>query len=140
MGVQHHTRKDGVDRFVPVRKGDIIDALINSKQLTSESENETFRELCKLLASIFHYEYFELLERLRNDYYYFSPEVAPHAAVDRGRLESTYADLVQSLDKVLKEANFVELPHDEIGDLHRRRTVLRVEVKAPLDSFREVRF
>jgi len=138
--VQHHTEQDGLDQFVPVRKSDIIDALLKSEELASESEREEFRQLCKILASIYHYEYFGLLERLRNDYYYFSPEVAPHAVVDRALLENSYADLVRSLDKVLKGANFVELPHKDIGDLHRRRSVLRVEVRAPLDDFREVRF
>ncbi len=105
-----------------------------------DAERETFRRLCAMLASIYHYEYFAALERLRNDYYYFNPEIAPHAALDRGSVERCYADLVQTLDTVLKEANFVELPHAEIGEAHSRRTVLRVEVKAPLDDFREVRF
>ena len=29
-----------------------------------------------MLAAIYHYEYFETLERLRDDYYYFNPAVA----------------------------------------------------------------
>ena len=93
-----------------------------------------------MLAAIFHYDYFQTLERLRNDYYYFSPEVAPHAALDRASRERCYGDLVQSLEQVLKEANFTELPHAEVGDAHRRRVGQRVEVEAPLDDFREIRF
>ena len=60
--------------------------------------------------------------------------------MDRDEIERAYADLLQSLDLVLKDANFVELPHRDVADAHRQRTVLRVEVKAPLDEFREVRF
>ena len=52
-------------------------------------------------------------------------------------IERSYTDLVQSLDGVLKDANFTELPHAEIGDAHRRRTVLPVEVNAELSDFRE---
>ena len=59
---------------------------------------------------------------------------------DQALTERAYADLVQSLDRVLKVANFVELSHAEIGDAHSRRTVLPVEVHAALDDFREVRF
>src|SRR6202040_2275494 len=92
-------------------------------------EREKFRRLCAMIASIYHYEYFAALERLRSDYYYFNPEIAPHAALDHASLET-----------VLKDANFVELPHAEIGAAHSGRSVLRVEVKAPLDDFREVRF
>ncbi len=137
----HHTAADRPDQFIPVRKSDILDALLKRGVFANDAEREGFRLLCRMLASIYHYEYFGLLERLRNDYYYFSPDIAPnHAAMDRALIERAYADLVQSLDKVLKGANFIELPHDEVGDAHRRRAVLRVEVRAPLHDFREVRF
>ncbi len=140
IDVAHHTAEDGLDQFIPIRKSDILSALVEQDAFVSADEREKFRQLCLMLASIYHYEYFGLLERLRNDYYYFSPDVAAPAAMDRDLIERSYADLVQSLEKVLKGANFIALAHDEIGDAHRRRTVLRVEVKAPLDDFREVRF
>ena len=128
------------DRFIPIRKSDILAALVEQGAFAAAAEREKFRRFCAMLAAIYHYEYFATLERLRDDYYYFNPEIAPHAAMDRALIERCYADLVRSLDQVLKSANFVELPHAEIGDAHRRRTVLRVEVEAPLDDFREVRF
>ena len=80
-----------------------------------------------------------MLDRLRDDYYYFSPEVAGHAVAGRAKSDRAYDDLIRSLDKVLKDANFEELPHEEVTDAHRKRT-LRVEVKAEHDDFREVRF
>jgi len=128
------------DRFVPIRKSDMLDALIERGALAAGAEREKFGRFCDMLASIFHYEYFAALERLRNDYYYFNPAIAPPAAVDRKLIDRSYADLVQTLDRVVKDANFVELPHVEIGEAHSRRRVLRVEVKAPLNDFREVRF
>ena len=79
------------------------------------------------------------VELKRMNYYYFSPEVAGHAAADRAKSDSAYDDLIRSLDKVLKDANFEELPHEEVTDAHRKRT-LRVEVKAEHDDFRAVRF
>jgi Protein of unknown function (DUF3754) len=93
-----------------------------------------------MLASIYHYEYFATLERLRGDYYYFNPATPSHAVRDQAQTERAYADLLQSLDRVLKIANFVELSHAEISDAHSRRTVLPVAVRAPLDDCREVRF
>jgi len=138
--VRHHTAVDGLDRFIPVRKSDILSALVEQDAFADDGEREKFCRLCEMLAAIYHYDCFKMLERLRDDYYYFSPEVARHAAVDGLLVERSYADLVQTLDAVLKEANFVEVPHAEVGDAHRRRTVLRVEVEAPLDDFREVRF
>jgi hypothetical protein len=130
----------GRDRFIPVRKSDILDALIEHGAFVGNDACDKFRRLCEMLASIYHYEYFATLERLRSDYYYFNPAAAAHTVRDQALTERAYADLVQSLDRVLKVANFVELSHAEIGDAHSRRTMLPVEVHAPLDDFREVRF
>jgi Protein of unknown function (DUF3754) len=140
--VRHHTAGEGLDQFIPIRKTDLLAALREQGAIAGDGERAKFDRLCRMLASIYHYEYFELLERLRNDYYYFNPDSAPHAAlhIDAAVLERCYGDLVHSLDDVLKGANFLELPHEAIGDAHRRRSVLRVEVKAPLADFREVRF
>ncbi|HYA06013.1 MAG TPA: DUF3754 domain-containing protein [Xanthobacteraceae bacterium] len=128
------------DRFIPIRKSDILAALIDDGAFAAAADREKFRRLCEMLAAIYHYAYFATLELLRGDYYYFNPEIAPHAALDHELIERCYADFMQSLDGVLKDANFVEVAHAEIGEAHRRRTALRVEVNAPLDDFREVRF
>lgn len=138
--VAHHAAAEGVDQFIAVHRTDIVEALLKNGALADEAAREKFRRICEILAAILHYDYFALLERLRHDYYYFAPDVAPHAAMDRELIDRAYADLLQSLDQVLTDANFVELPHDDIADAHAQRTLLRVEVKAPLDDFREVRF
>jgi hypothetical protein len=142
--VPHRAAHDGPDQFIPVSKSDLLSALAEQGAFAGPDERNKFLKLCEMLAALYHYNYFKTLERLRDDYYYFSPHVAsyvaPHAAMDNAAIERAYADLQKSLDRVLKDANFVEVPHAEIGDAHRRRTVLRVEVKAPLDDFREVRF
>ena len=127
------------DQFIPVRKEDLLSALIKQGDLGDPVERELFWRFARTLRTICHYEYSETLDRLRDDYYYFSPEIAGHAAIDRVKSDCAYDDLIRSLDKVLKGANFEELPHEDIADAHRKRTV-PVEVKAEHDDFREVRF
>jgi hypothetical protein len=130
----------GRDRFIAVHKGDLLHALIEHGALAGDDVHQKFRRLCEMLASIYHYEYFATLERLRSDYYYFNPSTGAHAVRDPALTERAYADLLQSLDQVLKVANFVELSHAEISDAHGRRTILPVRVRAALDDCREVRF
>jgi Protein of unknown function (DUF3754) len=127
------------DQFIPVRKEDLLSALIKQGDLADPVERELFWRFARTLRTICHYEYSETLDRLRDDYYYFNPEVAGHTAADRVKSDCAYDDLIRSLDKVLKDANFEELPHEEVADAHRKRTV-SVEVKAEHDDFREVRF
>jgi hypothetical protein len=138
--IAHHTAADGLDEFIPVRKTDILSALAEQGAFVDGADREKFRQLCRMLGSIYHYEYFGLLEELRDDYYYFNPQIDPPTTMSEAQLDAAYQDLVASFVKVLKGANFIEIPHAEIDQAHRRRAVLPVEVRAPLDEYREVRF
>jgi hypothetical protein len=133
-------RPEGRDHFIAVRKTDILAALIDHGRLADAAERDRFRQVCRLLAAIYHYEYFAELERLRDDYYYFNPEIEPHAGFDQAAQERAYADLLASFTAVLADANFIEMSHAEIAQAHQRRSVMRVEIEAPLDDYREVRF
>jgi Protein of unknown function (DUF3754) len=128
------------DQFIPVRKADLLEALVEHGLLNGETERGEFRQICRVLAAIYHYQYFEQLERLRHDYFYFDPELDPHARFDSAALAAAYADLVDSFTAVLKRANFVEMSHAEIEEAHRQRKAMRVKVAVSLDDFREVRF
>jgi hypothetical protein len=128
------------DQFIPVRKADILDALVEHGPLADEAEREQFRQICRMLAAIYHYEYFAELERLRHDYYYFNPELDPHAHFEPAELDRAYADLLDSFHTVLKGANFTEMSHAEVETAHRERKVMKVEVEAPVDDYRDVKF
>ena len=127
------------DKFIPVRKEDLLSAMIEKGAFADSTECELFRRFARTFRTICHYVYSETLDRLRDDYYYFSPEVAGLPTTDRAKRNCAYDDLIRSFDKVLKDANFEELPHEDVTEAHRRRTV-QVEVKAEHDDFREVRF
>lgn len=133
------TESAGPDQFIPVRKEDLFRALIEQGDLADPVQRDLFWRFARTLRTICHYEYAETLDRLRDDYYYFDPEIAGHAAADQAKTEHAYDDLIRSLDKVLKDANFEELTHEDVADAHRKRTV-PVEVRAERDDFREMRF
>ncbi len=88
-GNGHDTTPDGRDQFIPVRKSDILDALVENGQLGDDTLRAQFRQVCRMLGAIYHYEYFERLEALRRDYYYFDPALDPRARFD--------ADLARAL-------------------------------------------
>lgn len=128
------------NKFIPVRKEDLLATLIKQGAFADTAECELFWRFARTLRSICHYEYSETLDRLRDDYYYFDPEVAGLAAADLAKSDCAYDDLIRSLGKVLKDANFDELPQEGVADAHRKGRTMPVEVKAKHDDFREVRF
>ena len=79
---------DDRDQFIPVRKSAVLNALLEQGLIASVEAREQFGQLCRLLGAIFHYEYFEWLEKLRDDYYYFNPDIAADGRPDPQALES----------------------------------------------------
>jgi hypothetical protein len=128
------------DHFIPVRKSDILHALIGQDSLGGSQQPEQFHQLCRLLGAIFHYEYYDQLERLRDDYFYFNPELDSHVRFDPATIERAYQDMTGALMRVLQGANFIEVPHEEIEFSHREHAVVRVNIETPTDDYREVRF
>ena len=128
------------DHFIPARKIDVLNAVIAHSALAGESERVKFRQFCRLLGAIYHYEYFDKLERLRNDYFYFNPELDGLVLADSAKIEPAYRDLIETLTTVLHNANFIEVPHEEIERSHREHAVVRVNIATSLDDYREVRF
>jgi hypothetical protein len=136
------TRSGGAserDRFIPVRKTDILDALIERGRLRG-GEAEKFRRLARLLGAVYHYEYFDRLEMLRNDYFYFNPDLPHDMPVDPAMLARAHDEMVATLVGVLREADFVEVAPDDLARSHRERHALKVEIAIPAGDYREVRF
>ena len=129
------TEFNGRDKFIPVRKEELFSALIKQGDLADVAERELFWRFARTLRTICHYEYSETLDRLRDAYYYFNPEVAGHVAADNAKSDLAYEDLIQSLDKVLKDANFEQLPYEDVAGARHKRMV-SVEVQAKHDDFR----
>jgi len=127
------------DQFIPVRKTDILSALIDHGRLRA-GEAEKFRLFARLLGAIYHYEYFDRLETLRNDYYYFNPDLPRDTAVDPQMLARAHDELVATLIGVLTKADFVEVMPDDLARSHAERHVLNVEIELPAEDYREVRF
>src|SRR6186997_2101058 len=95
------------------------------------SRNSAHSAGCLARSAI--HQYFDQLERLRNDYFYFSPDLdEAHARFDAVTLERAYGDLLATLTAVLHGADFVEVPHEEINRAHREHALVQVEVRAPL--------
>lgn len=133
------TQRNERDQFIPVRKRDVVDALMRNTEL-ADAERDRFRELCRILGSIFHYEYFDRLEKLRDDYYYFNPAINPDGRLDDAALEAARAEFTESLEEVLRGANYSEVDHAEIGRAQDEAQVVRVKVETTTEDYHQIRF
>jgi hypothetical protein len=126
------------DRFIPLRKSDLIDGLVAAGHLDG-GEQASFRHFAHQLGAIFHYQYFQQLDLLREAYFHFDPEVDPHTGGPQPDLEAAYRRLSEEVVRVLTEANFIEITHDEISRAFAEHALVRVKLKAPVGEYRDVR-
>jgi Protein of unknown function (DUF3754) len=126
------------DRVIPLRKSDIIDGLIAEGRL-DEADQARFRQLARMLGAILHYEYLEELDRLRETYFYFDPEIDPHEFGSAKDLNAAYQELSDEFVRVLTDANFIEVSHEEITKAFAEGARVRVKIKAPVEDYRDVR-
>ncbi len=126
------------DRFIPLRKSDLIDGLVAADNL-DDAEQASFRQFSHQLGALFHYQYFEQLDLLRDAYFHFDPEVDPGACGPPLDLEAAYRRLSEEVVRVLTEANFIEITHDEITRAFAEHALVRVKLKAPVGEYRDVR-
>jgi hypothetical protein len=126
------------DRFIPLRKSDILDGLI-----VEFGEDDTaasdLRQFARMLGAILHQQYFDELDRLREAYFYFDPEVTSVAHRPQEQLDAAYRVLSDEFVRILREANFVEITHEEIERAFTEHALVRVRIKAPITDYRDVR-
>src|SRR6516225_4156417 len=131
--------RDPRRHFIPVHKSDIVRGLAAEAKLVAAGEGEKWRDFCRLLAAIFHYDYFADLERLKEAYYYFNPHHGGEPPTEAS-WAAAYQGLIATLRRVLSDANFVEVTKEEIEAAHRAHALLAVEVATPVEDYADIRF
>jgi hypothetical protein len=126
------------DRFIPQRKSDVVTGLVASGTLAGNQE-ASLRQFARVLGAIIHHQHFEQLDRLRDMYFYFDPEVGAEARRPARDLEKAYCSLSGEFVRLLIEANFVEIPREVISRAFGEHALVRVKIKAPVEEYRDVR-
>jgi Protein of unknown function (DUF3754) len=126
------------DRVIRLRKAELIGGLVAEGHLDAAKE-AGFRQLARKLGAVFHYQYFAELDRLREVYFHFDPEIDAQACGAAPDLEAAYRTLCDELVRILTEANFVEITHEEMMRAFAEHARVRVKLKAPVGDYRDIR-
>ncbi|MHC4506686.1 MAG: hypothetical protein ACYTFI_25620, partial [Planctomycetota bacterium] len=68
----------GRSHFIPFRKADVIDMCLADGVL-ADPEKKSFGEFAKILGALFHFEYHERLETLKDSFVPFNPDADARA-------------------------------------------------------------
>lgn len=129
------------DRFIPIRKMDLIQACLDDEKLPDTDAN-AFKSLCKLMVATIHYQYHETLELLKDDYAPFDPNSDTlHLSPDtREILSRKQASFSKTFAEVLNSANFERITEQDLQDALKEASLFKVRLAVEFDDFSEMVF
>lgn len=132
---------DTQQRFIPYRKADIISMCCEDDML-SQDETAQFKDICRLLSSIFHFQFHTSLESLKASYAPINPDadthiVYPKTADEKAALETT---LVTELTQLLNAANFEEVTQADIDRALEKESLFKIRLNVDFNDFEKVLF
>jgi hypothetical protein len=103
------------EHYIPLRKADLIDLLCKDKGLSQE-ERENFRQFCRIISSIYHFEYLERLEDLKTEYAPFDPDrvTVELTTLTPQEREQRLDRLFENFRWLLERANYKRLTKEDI--------------------------
>jgi hypothetical protein len=112
-----HPMAEYADRehYVPLRKNDLIDLICSERGLLA-AQRQDLRQFCLLTSAVFHFEYQQQLESLKDVYAPYDPdsETRPLKPPDPGDRPATLDALFGKFTALLERANFRHLSEAEI--------------------------
>lgn len=103
------------EHYIPLRKSDLVELLCADQGLTAE-ERQQFRQLSQLLSSLFHYEYHQKLEDMKDEYAFFDPDAVTKSVrpANAAAKEKKLDQLFERFTWLMERANFQRLDRQAI--------------------------
>jgi uncharacterized integral membrane protein len=129
------------NRFIPFTKSDIVTMCIDDAGLP-DNGHTAFREFCRILESLIHYEFHSRLEKLKESYAPVNPDadtmtVRTYSAEEKHTLQKQF---VETLTSVLNAANFEKITEGDLEDALKEESLFKIRLRVDFNDFEEVIF
>jgi hypothetical protein len=129
------------NRFIPFRKADIVEMCIGDSRMLAGDADE-FRDFCRILEALFHFEFHQRLETLKNCYAPFDPDadtrlVASYSQQEKDLLQK---QLVSEMTTVLNAANFEKITAEDLEQALAEESLFKIRLEVDFSDFEDVIF
>lgn len=127
------------ERFLPVKQSVLCARMLRDPRLSAE-ERQQLGRLFEMVAARFHYESRAKLERLKTLYGPFDPDAEPLLGSEPPVDETAQREeLGQAFEQLLLDANYVEMPREQIVECAGYQSQAGLVVEASLEDYAELR-
>jgi len=122
-------------RYIPYRYSDIIEMCLSTHEAGTVPV-EALRTLSRMVRSVFHYEYHQLLEQIKDAYASINPD-ADTLDVNLRKMgkDDRFIDL---LDILLDKANYERVSDMDLQQALREESMFKIRLQVDFDDFSEV--
>ena len=121
-------------RFIPFRKRDIVEMCIQDGRLSGQED--TFRQLYYMLSSVFHFEFHQIIEALKNRYGPLDPDADTRPIVHAAPLPEL--DFVELLGGLLEKANYEPVSQYDLTQAMHEASLFQIRLQVDFSDFSEV--
>ena len=128
-------------RFIPFRKADIVDMCIGDARL-SDTEKKKLRNFFRILEAVFHFEFQQRLETLKNCFSPFNSDTdtvsyTTYTEETKAKLQK---QLVSELTSVLQAANFERVTPQDLNQALAEESLFKIRLEVNFDDFEDIIF
>lgn len=127
------------ERRLPLPRSTVVELCAADARLAA-AERGPFRDFCRILGSVFHFEFHARLEQLKHCHAPFDPdrEAPPLAPLADDERERRHAELVAGLRELLQAANYEEVSREVLADSLRGESLFQVRLAVDFDDFEDL--
>ncbi|MCB2146780.1 MAG: DUF3754 domain-containing protein [Deltaproteobacteria bacterium] len=124
------------ERFIPIRKAELIDCLSNSTRVTPK-DRESFLLFCNILGSIFHFEFHAKTEALKESYYPFNPDndTVTVRCISHEARKAHEDRLMAAFKNVLNQANYQQITASDLTYAISRESLFKINLVVDFEDF-----
>jgi hypothetical protein len=103
------------EHYIPLRKSDLVDMLCKDSKLPPEQRDDV-RRFCQLVGAVWHFEYYETLEKLKDLFAPFDPdkETIEYRPLPGEKRPKQMEALFEQFIHLMERANFKRLTRRDI--------------------------
>ncbi len=137
------SNKAKVLRFIPFRKADVIEMCVQQGGLGS-TDQILFREFCFRLQSLFHYQFHQQLEALKDVYVPLDPDAdtrqveLPAKPGMRGNIAQDPREFSAMLEALLVNANYEKLDQSDLAQALQEASIFKIRLQVDFEDFSDV--
>ncbi len=126
------------EAFIPYSRQNLIQLCLQDSNF-SPSQRQKFRDFCELLAAYYHFQLHNTLERLKENYTPFNPDLELKSTVQLSSEEQQQQEkqLVVDFQKLLEQGNYFSLSGNNLKAAFEEKSLIELKTQVNLEDFEE---